>query len=352
MFYLKYRPQTIEELDNTNVKDELKKILQSRRIPHALLFIGQKGTGKTSAARILAKAVNCSKNKFAGKGACIEPCNNCENCKSISSGGSVDVVEMDAASNRGIDEARGLIKESAFLPMHNRYRIFIIDEAHMITHDAFNALLKTLEEPPQSVIFILATTNLEKVPKTIRSRCFAINFGRAKKTDLLHMLKRISQQEKIKIEEGLLKLIAKHSDHSFRDATKMLEELAIQNKLTLEEGKKFLGILAKDNLLEVVKKGDLKKSLVWIEEFAQAGGDFKHLSEQLLDELRKLMLVKNNITVEDQDVDVDFSLKEISTLIRLINEAYNNLKISPIESLPLEIAIVDFYNNRSKNLKI
>lgn len=346
MFYLKYRPHTIEELDNTNVKDELKKILQSPNVPHALLFVGQKGTGKTSAARILAKAINCKKNKFSGKGNSLEPCNNCDNCKSIDTGSSVDIVEMDAASNRGIDEVRSLIKESAFLPMNNKYRVFIIDEAHMITHDAFNALLKTLEEPPQSVIFILATTNMEKVPKTIRSRCFAINFGRAKKIDLLHMLKRISQEEKIKVDENLLKLIAKHSDHSFRDATKMLEELSIQNKLTLDEGKKFLGILAKENLLEIIKKDDLKKSLQWIEEFAQAGGDFKHLSEQLLDELRKLLLTKNKIAVEDQDVDVDFSLKEISSLIRLINEAYNNLKISPIESLPLEIAVVDFYNSR------
>lgn len=346
MFYLKYRPRTIEELDNTNVKDELKKILQSSRIPHALLFIGQKGTGKTSVARILAKAVNCRKNKFDEKGGSIEPCNNCDNCKTIDSGASVDIVEMDAASNRGIEEIRNLIKESAFLPMGNKYRVFIIDEAHMITHDAFNALLKTLEEPPQSVIFILATTNLEKVPKTIRSRCFSINFGRAKKADLLHMLKRICEAEKIKIEDELLKLVAKYSDHSFRDAAKMLEELSIQNKLTLEEGKKFMGILVKENLLEVVKKDSLKKSLEWIEEFAQAGGDFKHLSEQLLDELRKLMLVKNKIEVEDQDVDVDFTLKEISTLIRLINEAYNNLKISPIESLPLEIAIVDFYNSK------
>lgn len=349
VFYLKYRPHTIDQLDNTNVKDDLKRLLASARIPHALLFIGQKGTGKTSVARILAKAVNCKKNKFASKGESVEPCNNCDNCKAIDSGSSVDVVEMDAASNRGIDEIRSLIKESAFLPMNNKYRIFIIDEAHMITSDAFNALLKTLEEPPQSVIFILATTNLEKIPKTIRSRCFAINFGRAKKLDLLHMLKRISQEEKIKIDENLLKLVAKHSDHSFRDATKMLEELSIQNKLSLEEGKKFLGILTRDNLLEVVKKGDLKKSLLWIEEFAQAGGDFKHLSEQLLDELRKLMLTKNNIDVEDQDVDVDFSLKEISTLIRLINEAYNNLKLSPIESLPLEIAIVDFYNIKVRN---
>ncbi len=346
MFYLKYRPHTIVELDNTNVKDELTKLLQSARLPHAFLFIGQKGTGKTSTARILAKAVNCKQNRFAGKSDSIEPCNKCASCTAIDNDASVDVVEMDAASNRGIEEIKSLIRESAFLPMDNKYRVFIIDEAHMITHDAFNALLKTLEEPPQSVIFILATTNLEKIPKTIRSRCFAINFGRAKRSDLLHMLKRICEAEKIKTDENLLKLIAKHSDHSFRDATKMLEELSIQHKLSLEEGKQFLGILAKDNLLEIIAKYDIKKSLQWIEEFAQAGGDFKHLSEQLLDELHKLLLKKNKLEVEDQEVDADFSLKEISMLIRLINEAYNNLKISPIESLPLEIAVVDFYNKR------
>ena len=213
----------------------------------------------------------------------------------------------------------------------------------MITPDAFNALLKTLEEPPLSVIFILATTNLEKIPKTIVSRCLLVNFGKAKKADVHNMLSRIIEKENITIDKKLLELICRHSDHSFRDAAKMLEELVIQNKLTLETGQKFLGILAKKNLLEVMQSENLKQTLLWIEEFSQAGGSIKHLLEQLLEDLQRLLLAKNDIQI-DQEVTVDLRLSEISLLIRLFSEAYNTLKISPIESLPLEIAVVDFYN--------
>lgn len=346
MFYLKYRPRTVEEIDNSHIKETILKILKSSGIPHAFLFVGQKGTGKTSTARVLAKSVNCLKNKFAKAGSSIEPCNKCKNCLSIDSSSSVDVVEMDAASNRGIEEMRSLIRESAFMPMNNRYRVFIIDEAHMITADAFNTLLKTLEEPPKSVIFILATTNLEKVPKTIQSRCFIVNFAKAKKVDILRKLKIIAKTEKLQVDGELLKLITAHSDSSFRDAIKILEELVIQNKLSFEEGKKFLGIVGKQSLLEIVEKKNLAEALLWIEEFSQAGGNFKNLMEQLLDELRQLLLAKNKI-INEPEIDVDFSLSEISQLIKLLNEAYNNLRISPIESLPLEIAIVDFYNIRN-----
>ena len=160
MFYLKYRPQTIGEIDNTRVKELLRKILESDTLPHAFLFVGQKGTGKTSAARIFAKAINCLNNKFAKKTKSTEPCNECKNCRSIKNSSFTDVLELDAASNRGIEEIKNLIRETAFFPMAGRYRVFIIDEAHMITRDGFNALLKTLEEPPDSAVFILATTNL------------------------------------------------------------------------------------------------------------------------------------------------------------------------------------------------
>ena len=148
MFYLKYRPKTISSLDNSQIKDIVGNVLKSKEIPHAFLFVGQKGTGKTSTARIVAKAVNCLKNKFSSsaKSLSVEPCNACTNCQSVESSSSPDVIELDAASNRGIDDVRNLIKESNFLPMSNRFRVFIIDEAHMITPDAFNALLKTLEE--------------------------------------------------------------------------------------------------------------------------------------------------------------------------------------------------------------
>lgn len=358
MFYLKYRPKTVEDLDNSRVKDIIKKILLPLSLPHAFLFVGQKGTGKTSTARIMAKAVNCLQNKFSETEAVnavhkkttlnknwqnnIEPCNKCKNCLSIDSTSSPDVVELDAASNRGIEDIRNLIRESSFYPMSNRYRIYIIDEAHMITNDAFNALLKTLEEPPSSVIFILATTNLEKIPKTILSRCHLINFGKAKKTDIVSMLNKIVRKEKIKIDNQLINLIAQHADHSFRDATKILEELITQDKLNLEEGKQFLGLL-RENFFETLQKRNLKESLAWIEEFNQSGGNFKYLIEQLLEELRIALLCQNGVNIEESS-NIQLETKDIITLMKLLTEAYNNLKISPIDSLPLEISVAEFYN--------
>lgn len=349
MFYLKYRPKKIAELDNIKAKDILIRILESSEIPHALLFVGDKGTGKTSSARLFAKSINCLKNKFSKKSKNIEPCNECKNCKSIDSTSSTDIVEMDAASNRGIDEIRKIIQESTFAPMGNRFRIFIIDEAHMITTEAFNALLKTLEEPPKSVIFILATTNLEKIPKTIRSRCNIVNFQQAKKEDIISMLKRIAKSENIDIEPTLLNLIAKHSDNSFRDATKILEELVVQNKVNYEKAKEFLGLIGKDSLLEVIQNKDLKNALSWIDEFKNAGGNFKSLIEQTLEDLRIQLLIKNSVLQDTDGIKLKLTLKEISFLIKSLTQAYGQLRITPIESIPLEIAIVDFYNTKRKN---
>lgn len=338
MFYLKYRPKTITELDNLNVKEIVKKILASQSIPHAFLFIGQKGTGKTSTARIVAKSVNCLKNQFS------DPCNKCKNCLSIDSFSSPDVIELDAASNRGIEDIKNLIKEANFYPMSNQYRVYIIDEAHMITADAFNALLKTLEEPPESVIFILATTNQEKIPKTIHSRCFLINFGTAKKTEIVSMLKKIASKEKVQLDEKLLYLIAQHADHSFRDATKILEELITQNKLTFTEGKQFLGVL-QDNFFIALQNKDLKSILTWIEEFGQSDGNYKNLIEQILNKLRLALLAKNGIDI-DRENELNLDVNDIIILMKLLTEAYNNLKISPIDSLPLELAVVEFYNRK------
>jgi DNA polymerase-3 subunit gamma/tau len=347
MFYLKYRPKTISEIDNSRVRDLLQKILESKNLPHALLFLGEKGTGKTSSARIFAKAVNCLNNKFGRLSSSVEPCGHCSNCASISRSISTDVLEMDAASNRGIEEIKNLIRETAFLPMTTKFRVFIIDEAHMITPDGFNALLKTLEEPPETAIFILATTHPEKVPKTIASRCLRINFGRAKKSDILSMLKRIMTKEGLKYTNEMLALIATHSEHSFRDAAKLLEELTIQKIITLEAAEKFLGVRGKNNLRQMIETGDLKKTLVWIEEFTQGGGDFKNLIEELLDELRLMLLAKKGIPT-DEEFQSPLTVTEITTLIKLLMEAYQNLKLTPIESLPLEIAISEFYNQRKK----
>lgn len=343
MFYLKYRPQTIEEIDNSRIKELIKKILTATHLPHAFLFYGQKGTGKTSTARIFAKTINCLNNFFSNhKIKEIEPCNQCSNCLAITNGTSTDVIEIDAASNRGIDEVKKIIQETSFLPMTSKYRVYIIDEAHMITQEGFNALLKTLEEPPSSVIFILATTNKDKIPKTIISRCYLLNFGQAKKSDIISMIQRIIKNEKISLDEKVINLIADYSDYSFRDAAKILEELIIQNKTNFEEAKKYLGI-TKKNFLEIISSYDKKMVFSWLEEFSSSGGSFKSLLELTLQELRLILLKHNQVEI-DEETKVNLSLKETIILIKLLTEAYQNLKISPIESLPVEIAIIEFYN--------
>jgi len=343
MFYLKYRPKTIGEIDNSRVNHLLKEILESETLPHAYLFVGVKGTGKTSAARIFAKSINCQKNKFASINKSIEPCNECQNCHSITSSSFVDVVEMDAASNRGIEEIKNLIKETSYLPMSGRYRVFIIDEAHMITPDGFNALLKTLEEPPKSAIFILATTNLEKLPSTIVSRCVKINFGKGKLVDIISMLKRIALLEKLNYDDSVYRLIALHSESSFRDAAKILEEVSMQKISTVDEIEIFLGVRGKKDLLDIIVQKDIQKTYRWIEEFAQNNGSFKNLIEDLLEELRIQLLIKKGVEQIDYK-PINLSSNEIVKLIKLLMEAYQLLKSTPIDSLPLEIALSEFYN--------
>ncbi len=346
MYYLTHRPRSISELDNTSVRDKMERILSSKEIPHAMLFVGSKGMGKTSTARIVAKALNCLENSFAKKGTSFEPCNKCSNCISIDTGSSPDVVEQDAASNRGIDEIRKIIKESAFAPMTGRYRIYIIDEAHMITPDAFNALLKTLEEPPKTVVFILATTNEEKVPTTIISRCVRISFGQAEIKDIEHMLDRIAKKENVPVTDELKTLISTYSDNSFRDAAKLMEELVVQDKLTIADAESYLGIRAKQQLLTIIQSQSLAESLQWIEEFSENGGNMKRVIEDMLQTLKKQLLLKSNVTLEEKDLG--YNLSEITVLMKLLHEAYLNLKISPIDSLPLEIAVVEFYNLRKQ----
>lgn len=342
MLYLKYRPKTIADLDNSAVREVLTNLLSSGPLPHALLFTGQKGTGKTSTARIIAKSVNCLnlQNKF-------EPCDTCTNCLAISTGASPDVIELDAASNRGIEEVRNLIKEAAFAPMMGTYRVFIIDEAHMITNDAFNALLKTLEEPPKNVIFILATTNEEKIPKTIASRCIRVIFGKAKKSDIHNKLKKIVTAENIVVDELVLKLITDHADSSFRDAIKVFDELITQKKTSLKEATEYLGSRSKQGLLEILQSGTETEALAWLNTYIQQGGSIKFLIETILEALREQLLIKHGIN-EEGTIALKFSNTQLVVLLKLLQEAYTNLKFAPIESIPLEIALVEYYNKITK----
>lgn len=340
MYYLKYRPKTLEELDNSKVKNLLKSILSSKDLPHAFLFTGERGSGKTSVARIIAKSVNCLNNKFAGKGNSVDPCNKCESCLLIDKDSSPDVLELDAASNRGIEEIRNLIRESFFTPMTSRYRVFIIDEAHMITQDAFNVLLKTLEEPPKQVIFIFATTNPEKIPSTIKSRCLTFNFSPVETKDIVNMLKRICEGEGLDYNDKTLELIAKASDGSFRDAAKILEEIVITGKKTYEEVKEFLGIKGEMDFLSTLFSQDLKKALEWLEKFYEEGGDVKALIVNTLKELKTQL-------VDLAEKNDQKKLKQIALLIKLLQEAYGQLRIAPIEIIPLELAVISFYNKKT-----
>ena len=231
--YLKYRSQILDELDLQNVRESLKKIVAAKKIPHAFLFSGPKGTGKTSAARILAKVVNCEKPQSWG-----EPCNNCYQCLSINKGDNLDCIEIDAASHRGIDDIRILRDGVKLVPAKAKIKIYIIDEAHMLTTEASNALLKTLEEPPKHVMFILATTNPEKLIDTIRSRCTQINFRKATSSEIIRSLKRVIKGEKLKTDENSLSIIASVSDGSFRDAIKILEQ-AVSEGINLKKDNIF-----------------------------------------------------------------------------------------------------------------
>lgn len=333
--YLKYRSQTLSELDQESVRETLTKIVGGGDIPHAFLFAGPKGTGKTSSARILAKIINCENPKKDG-----EPCNHCEQCKSITKGSNLDVVELDAASHRGIDDVRALRDAVKLAPAAAKKKVYIIDEAHMLTTEASNALLKTLEEPPSHVIFILATTNPEKLIETIKSRTTLVNFKKATEKEIVRALSRIVEGEKIKVEASVLSIIAKRADGSFRDAVKLLENLIAQGKLEPEEIEKSLSgsDINLASLIKFISDKDAKRALEVIGLFSNSGGSVSGLVDQLILRLREDLI---NIAVNIDTKSV-FAESELILLLKKLIKAKSRMVYSPIETLPLEIAIIEF----------
>lgn len=313
--YLKYRPKNLEELDLKDVSQSLKHIVESNNIPHAFLFSGPKGTGKTSAARILAKIVNCTDKKNLSM-----PCDKCDQCISIAKGNNLDVIEMDAASNRGIDDIRTLKDSIKLSPALATKKIYIIDEAHMLTTEASNALLKTLEEPPEHVIFILATTNPEKLIETVVSRSAVINFRKATNEEIVSSLKRVMSGEKLKISEKVLESIANKSNGAFRDATKLLEQVSIQ-------GEGFLDNLESgvNQFMHYIENKNKNESLAEIDKVVAAGGD--------IEEFLKLSLL--NVQSEIVSGRIDFI-----DLAELFIIASDQMKSSPIQELPIQIAVI------------
>jgi DNA polymerase-3 subunit gamma/tau len=360
VFYRKYRPQTIEELDNDKIRESLFSIFSTLNYPHAFLFTGSKGLGKTSAARIIAKVINCethtSKAAKLAKDQ-IEPCNKCKQCVSITNGTNMDILEIDGASNRGIDEIRDLREKIKLSPAGAKKKVYIIDEVHMLTTEAFNALLKTLEEPPAHAVFILCTTEPHKVPQTIASRCFHLSFKRATSAELLRSFERIAHLEKIKIEKEALELIAKLSDGSFRDGVKILEEiipLGKGEKITKEViEKKYKVTNLNQQVSEMIKsleEKQVKEGLKLISEIVENGADLKYFGLAVIEKLHQLLLGK--VGVGDEVENTSLSMEELKELIQNVNKALNETKYSVLVQLPLEIAIINWSGNFSDNSKV
>ena len=352
-FYLKYRPQRLADLDLLEIRERLSNLVKSKKIPHALLFTGPKGTGKTSAGRILAKAVNCvgKRKTRQSAGQDYEPCNKCSVCREITKGIALDLIEVDAASNRGIDDIRALREKIKLRPAKCQFKVYIIDEAHMLTTEAFNALLKTLEEPPAHAIFILCTTAPEKLPETIISRCAHFNFPKAKTAEVINCLKRVVRAEKLQIEKEALTVIAQSVDGSFRDAHKVLEQLALTGKkITLKKAKKLLRqteTLSPKKLLKLMAVKETKAALLEIERVVNIGGDLVVYVHRILDCLRLAMLAKVGLDdVSPLEALQDLDMTQIRFMIELFTKAASELKFSPIPQLPLELAVVEFCSQK------
>lgn len=289
--YRKWRPQGFDSLVGQEaVRTALTNALETGRIAHAYLFAGPRGTGKTSTAKILAKAVNCE------HGPTPNPCNKCQNCVRINDGTSMDVFEIDAASNRGIDEIRDLREKVAFAPVNGRYKVYIIDEVHMLTTEAFNALLKTLEEPPPHVIFILATTEPHKIPATIHSRCQRFDFKRVTDSDIVKRLREVADGSGIAADDDALQLIAVQADGGMRDALSLLDQCGVMaERVSAETVRSVLGIVGREALRELVKavgEGNVPESLEFLEDLLAGGKDVKQIITELAEYLRAVLLYK------------------------------------------------------------
>ncbi len=367
VFYRKYRPLTIEELDSEQVRVKLSSILTAKELSHAFLFTGPKGLGKTSTARIVAKIVNCeNKTRSASIGSAqdrssgqagFEPCNKCDQCISTMEGRNFDVLEIDAASNRGIDEIRDLREKIRLAPMKASKKVYIIDEVHMLTAEAFDALLKTLEEPPAHAIFILCTTEPHKVPATIVSRCVHITFNKATDVELVRAFERIAKGEKLNIQPHVLEEIAKMSDGSFRDGTKILEELAIaadKKKITeelLESIYKTSSlVIIIEKLLKALSEKDIKSALSLIGKCSEQGIDIKYFTDQFIEALHKILLFQFKVT--SSAPAGGFSAEEIKKLIELVTKYYPQLKYSVIPQLPLEMAVIEYCQGDSSSARL
>ena len=351
--YRKWRPQVFADVKG---QDHIVKTLQNQigsgRIGHAYLFCGTRGTGKTTVAKILAKAVNCE-HPIDGN-----PCNECETCKAIAAGNSMNVIEIDAASNNGVDNIREIREEVAYSPTSGKYKVYIIDEVHMLSIGAFNALLKTLEEPPSYVIFILATTEAHKIPITILSRCQRYDFKRIARTTIVDRLRELMDEEQVEVEDKALRYIAKKGDGSMRDALSLLDQCIafyLGEKLTYEHVLDVLGAVDTDEfskLLREVLDGDVTQVILHLENMIMQGRDLTQLVNDFTWYLRNLLLLKSSDNMEDVlDVSAENleQLKEEAAMvrddtlmryIRIFSELQNQIKYAGSKRVMLEVALI------------
>ena len=353
VFARKWRPQSFDDVvGQDQVTTTLKNAITAGRLAHAYIFAGPRGVGKTSTARILAKSLNCQ------KGPAVIPCNKCVSCVEITEARSLDVIEIDGASNRGIDDIRALRENVKFSPVQGKFKIYIIDEVHQITSEGFNALLKTLEEPPAHVKFIFATTQPKKILSTIISRCQFLEFKRITNLKIIEQLKQIATSENLKVEPAVFLALAKASDGSLRDAESMLDELVsfAQGDIGLKDAHSILGVLEQEYLLELVNKiikNDTAGLLEFLDELIEQGKDLNQLLVNLIEHYRNLMIVKAAVSNQEKLLDLprelcqliagqarEISLENIFLGFNALLGAQETARYMDSLRIPLEIALV------------
>lgn len=354
--YRKYRPKNLQEIvGQEHIKHALKSAIELGKISHAYLFTGPRGTGKTSTARIFAKSLNCQ------KGITLVPCEECASCIDIKNSNPIDVIEIDAASNRSVEDARNILEKIQYVPVNGKFKIYIIDEVHMLTKEAFNTLLKTLEEPPKNVIFILATTEIQKVLDTIISRCQRFDFRRILSEDIFNHLKKICEQENIEIEDDAIRTIARTASGGMRDALSLLDQVSVLNKkITVDDINTHLGRLSfeiLDELFEKIENSDIQGAIEFVEKIYNSGNEAIQILTNLLDYIKNLLIAKNTSNKELLLELTQLSAAQISKLqkhnienhqltflLEKVSYYIKEFKTNTNLQLWLEVAIIDIAN--------